>query len=98
VNGVERIFFANVFARWKPKVRWTEMDAGVSWVLFSRSGYDVDDLGLTSFLGFYAKPMLGFDKLKFGIQFDFGNMQGGYFGKNGEFVIISSPFVRINFR
>jgi len=98
VNGLERLLYLNAFARWKPKIGWAEMDAGLSWVLFSRSGYDVDDLGLTSFLGLFAKPMLGFDKLKLGIQFDFGHMKGGYYGPKREFVIISSPFVRINFR
>jgi hypothetical protein len=98
VNEIDQLVFGHVFTRWKPKFKWIEVEAGFRWSVYSRSGYDVDDLGLTRFLGIYSKQMVGFNKVKVGTQFSLGKMKGDYSPPDRETVVITSLLIRYNFQ
>ncbi len=98
VNEIDQLVFGHVFTRWKPKFNWIEVEAGFRWSVYSRSGYGVDDLGLTRFLGIYSKQMVGLNRVKVGTQFSFGNMKGDYYPPERETVVIASLLFRYNFK
>lgn len=91
VNDIDQLLFAHAFTRWKPKFGWLEVDIGLRYAIFDRSGYDIDSIYFTRFFGAYIKPLLGLRKVKIGARLDAGVMEG-------EFLMITSPLVRINFK
>ncbi|MEY3051774.1 MAG: hypothetical protein RLY31_1559 [Bacteroidota bacterium] len=97
VNSIDQIAFSHLFLRWKPNCRWFEVDGGIRWAVYSRSGYEVDDLGLTRFRGAFLQPLLGADRLKAGFRCEAGPMRGSYYGPEKEFVVIASPMLRYTF-
>jgi len=45
VNGIGQLISCHIFTRWKPKAGWLELDTDHRWARYSRSGYDIDDVG-----------------------------------------------------
>lgn len=97
VNDIDQLVFAHLFLRWKPACNWFEVDGGIRWAVFSRSGYEVDDLGLTRFRGAFLQPLFGLHRLKAGFRCDAGRMRGSYYGPEKEFVVIATPAIRYTF-
>lgn len=97
ITDPAQLAFTHVFGRWKPKNEWFEMDIGLRRARFISSIPYEDFFGSPVFNGGYIKPSFGFNKFKIGIRLDFGNMSEKSVGAD-EFVIASSPFIRINFR
>lgn len=99
VNNLNQLVFLHFFTRWKPKSEWFELDGGLRWAGYSRSGYyhsgtGIDDVGWTRFLGGYLKPSVGTKRIKLGARLEIGFMD-----KNiNEFVIMVSPYFRFNFK
>ena len=91
VNDIDQLIFVHIFSRWKPKWGWFEVDAGLRYAVFDRSGHDIDSIYLTRFFGAYIKPAVGLRKVKFGARLDCGYMER-------EFLMIASPLIRINFK
>jgi hypothetical protein len=98
INNINQIIFLHFFTRWKPESEWFELDGGLRWAGYSRSGYyhtgeGIDDIGWTRLLGCYLKPSIGVKRLKVGTRLEIGYMDRHI----NEFVLMVSPFFRFNF-
>lgn len=98
INNINQILFLHFFTRWKPEFEWFELDGGLRWAGYSRSGYyhtgeGIDDIGWTRFIGCYLKPSIGIKRLKVGTRLEIGYMDRHI----NEFVLMVSPFFRFNF-
>jgi len=98
VNGnIVQLIFLHAFTRWQPKEVF-EMDMGIRFAQFIDGGPIMEDsFGFPRFVGFYAKPLIGFEELKFGGRFDFGYLSAADARGASEFVVIVSPLIRFKF-
>ncbi len=96
-NQFGQIFFIHLFGRWAPKNKWVEFDAGLRRARFIYSVPHEDRIDSSVFNGGYIKPSIGHKRFKIGARLDFGSMSLDY-GDVNEFVVMCTPFVRINFK
>jgi hypothetical protein len=98
LHELNQLLFSHVFIRWKPQINWFEIDSGFRWAGYLRSIPFEDANDFSNFLGVYVKPAIGYKKFKLGVRLEIGNISGKNYSRFNEFVIISSPFLRFNFR
>ncbi|MFT6358551.1 MAG: hypothetical protein ACJAVF_002662 [Paraglaciecola sp.] len=97
-SNMLQLIFLHAFTRWQPTEAF-ELDAGIRFSQFIDGGPIMEDsFGYPKFIGFYAKPLIGFEELKIGGRFDFGYMSASDSRNANEFVIIVSPLIRFKFR
>ncbi len=97
MHNLYQLLFFHFFVRWKPELKWIEIDGGLRLGSYVRSVPHEDSIGAPTFFGLYIKPAIGFKKFKIGMRLDFGGMSEKQ-SRSHEFVIISSPFIRFNFK
>jgi hypothetical protein len=97
LNQFGQIFFIHLFGRWKSECKWFEFDVGLRRARYIYSVPHEDRIDSSVFNGGYIKPSIGYKKFKIGTRLDFGDMSLDY-GDVNEFVIMFTPYVRINFR
>lgn len=96
-SNLLQLIFLHAFSRWKPTESF-ELDVGLRFAQFIDGGPIMEDsFGYPRFLGLYAKPLFGFEELKFGGRFDFGYLSASDSRSANEFVIIASPLIRFSF-
>ncbi len=96
-NQFGQIFFIHLFGRWKSEGKWFELDAGLRRARYIYSVPHEDRIDSSVFNGGYIKPSIGYKRFKIGTRLDLGGMSLDY-GDVNEFVIMCTPYVRINFR
>lgn len=98
-NNSFQLSFGHLFARWRPKKIYLEIDGGFRAAIFRRKVLYIDDrIGRTEFYGAYIKPMIRIYKFSIGGRVDIGNMYSQSFKPSPEFIVIASPVLRFNFK